>query len=65
MLCATCGDDVKVYELFPRSYRLYAYMCRGCMQGFLAHHFDLDLEIYQMDKLEMQVDGDLMFITGL
>jgi len=65
MRCESCGTQVAVYELFPRSYRLYIYLCKSCRKGFLAHHFDLNLEIYQMEEVEMKEDGELVFITGL
>jgi hypothetical protein len=65
MQCDSCGGDVTVYELYPRSYRLYIYMCKTCRKGFLAHHFDLNLEIYQMEEVEMKQKGKIMFITGL
>jgi hypothetical protein len=65
MRCETCGNEVVVYELYPRSYRLYIYLCKKCTKGFLAHHFDLNLEIYQMDNLQMKKNGDIVFITGL
>jgi hypothetical protein len=65
MQCDSCGGDVTVYELYPRSYRLYIYLCKSCRKGFLAHHFDLNLEIYQMEEVEMKQKGDLIFITGL
>lgn len=65
MKCETCGDEIAVYELYPRSYRLYIYMCKKCSEGFLAHHFDLDLEIYQMDKVKMKQAGKLFFLYRL
>jgi hypothetical protein len=65
MKCETCGDEITVYELYPRSYRLYIYMCKKCREGFLAHHFDLDLEIYQMEKVKMKHMGMLFFLYGL
>jgi hypothetical protein len=33
--------------------------------GFLAHHFDLNLEIYQMEKVNMKRSGDLIFLSRL
>jgi hypothetical protein len=65
MRCESCEKEVVVYELYPRSYRLYAYLCNNCRKGFLAHHFDLNLEIYQMEDLAMKQNGKLLFITGL
>ncbi len=65
MKCDSCGSEVAVYELFQRSYRLYAYLCRTCRKGFLAHHFDLNLEIYKMEELSMKEEEGLIFITGL
>ncbi|MFQ5800144.1 MAG: hypothetical protein ACE5HH_00290 [Candidatus Hydrothermarchaeales archaeon] len=65
MRCESCGSEVAVYELYPRSYRLYIYLCRSCRKGFLAHHFDLNLEIYQMDEVMMKENGKIIFVTGL
>jgi hypothetical protein len=65
MKCEACGDEITVYELYPRSYRLYIYMCKKCREGFLAHHFDLDLEIYQMEKVSMKQSGNLIFLSRL
>jgi hypothetical protein len=65
MKCEQCGTEIAVYELYPRSYRLYIYLCEQCKQGFLAHHFDLDLEIYQMERVSMKRAGDLLFLSGL
>jgi hypothetical protein len=65
MRCDSCDGEVTVYELYPRSYRLYVYICQKCKKGFLAHHFDLNLEIYQMDDVGMKENGKLIFITGL
>jgi hypothetical protein len=65
MRCESCGAEIVVYELYPRSYRLYIYLCRACQKGFIAHHFDLNLEIYQMDEVDMREKGNLIFITGL
>jgi hypothetical protein len=65
MKCDTCGGPVTVYELFQRSYRLYAYACHQCRTASLTHHFDLDLEIYQIQDLGLRYKGDLVFITGL
>lgn len=65
MRCESCGNEVAVYELYPRSYRLYVYLCMSCERGFLAHHFDLNLEIYQMEEVAMKQNERLIFITGL
>ena len=65
MKCETCGSEITVYELYPRSYRLYIYLCKKCREGFLAHHFDLDLEIYQMEKVKMKQNGKLFFLYRL
>ncbi len=65
MRCDFCQGEITVYELYLRSYRLYIYLCRKCKKGFLAHHFDLNLEIYQMDEVGMKENGGLIFITGL
>ncbi len=65
MKCEECGSEITVYELYPRSYRLYIYLCKECRQGFLAHHFDLDLEIYQMEKVDMMQSGNLIFLSRL
>lgn len=65
MKCETCKGEAVVYELFPRSYRLYVYACLKCEQGFLAHHFDIDLEIYKLKDLEVKQNGSLVFISGL
>lgn len=65
MRCDFCQGEITVYELYLRSYRLYIYLCRECKKGFLAHHFDLNLEIYQMDEVGMKEKGGLIFITGL
>ncbi|MBU2559887.1 hypothetical protein KKA03_03240 [archaeon] len=40
-------------------------MCKKCREGFLAHHFDLDLEIYQMEKVTMKQSGNLIFMSRL
>ncbi len=61
----TCGREYTVYDLFPRSYRLYVYLCRDCMKGFLAHHFDLDLDIYNLTEVEAKRFDKMIFITGL
>jgi hypothetical protein len=65
MRCEECGGEITVYELYPRSYRLYIYLCKKCREGFLAHHFDLDLEIYQMEKVNMKQVGNLLFLHRL
>ena len=65
MKCEACGSEITVYELYPRSYRLYIYLCKKCRGGFLAHHFDLDLEIYQMEKVKMKQSGKLFFLHRL
>ncbi len=65
MKCSQCGSEITVYELYPRSYRLYIYLCKECREGFLAHHFDLDLEIYQMEKVKMKQSGKLFFLYRL
>ncbi|RMF89891.1 MAG: hypothetical protein D6733_05295 [Methanobacteriota archaeon] len=65
MICDSCGHEITVYELYLRSYRLYVYLCRSCRKGFLAHHFDLNLEIYQMEEVGMKEKDGLVFITGL
>lgn len=65
MRCSECEQNMVVYDLHPRSYRLYIYLCRRCKRGFLAHHFDVNLEIFRLGDVSMkQVDG-LTFITGL
>lgn len=65
MKCDACSGPVTVYELFQRSYRLYVYVCHKCKTASLAHHFDLDLEIYQMQELGLKYNGGLVFITGM
>jgi hypothetical protein len=65
MKCAKCGRGVTVYELFPRSHRLYAYLCGSCNKAFLAHHFDLNLDIYRMQDLGIRRSNGLIFLTGL
>lgn len=65
MKCRECSGEITVYELYPRSYRLYIYLCKHCKNGFLAHHFDLDLEIYQMEKVWMKRSDNLLFLSGL
>jgi len=65
MKCELCGGEITLYELYPRSYRLYAYICLSCRKGFLAHHFDIDLEIYRMDEVSLSEGDGLLFITGL
>jgi len=65
MRCRTCEGEAVVYELFPRSYRLYVYACLSCREGFLAHHFDVDLEIYKLKDVEVRQNGSLVFISGL
>jgi len=65
MKCSRCGSEITVYDLYPRSYRLYIYLCRRCRAGFLAHHFDVNLDIYQMSEIKMKENGDLIFLTGL
>jgi ribosomal protein S27AE len=65
MRCGKCGSTIIQYELFPRSYRLYVYFCNECDRAFLAHHFDLDLEIYRMQDLEVKRSNGLIFLTGL
>ncbi|MEE8167838.1 MAG: hypothetical protein V3T58_03065 [Candidatus Hydrothermarchaeales archaeon] len=64
MKCA-CGREYTVYDLFPRSYRLYVYFCSDCMSGFLAHHFDLNLEIYNLGEVGAKRFDGILFITGL
>ncbi len=64
MRCA-CGRDYLVYELLPRSYRLYAYLCPDCMNGFLAHHFDIDLEKFNLGEIAAKRTNRLIFISGL
>jgi hypothetical protein len=59
-----CGGEFKVYELFQRSHRLYAYVCK-CNNAFLAHHFDIGLGIYKMKDLKVKRSGDIIFLTGL
>ncbi len=61
----TCGRDYLVYELTPRSYRLYAYLCPDCMNGFLAHHFDIDLEKFNLGEIVGKRTSRLIFISGL
>ncbi len=61
----SCGGEYTVYDLFPRSYRLYVYLCRECMSGFLAHHFDLNLDIYNLKEVSAKRFNDLIFIIGL
>lgn len=66
MRCETCGSDAIVYELFPRSYRLYVYACLKCRKAFLVHHFDIDLEIYKLKDLELsEIGNELYAISGL
>lgn len=66
MICESCGEEAKVYELFPRSYRLYVYACLKCRKAFLVHHFDIDLEIYKLKDLELTELGDKLYaISGL
>jgi|GEM_PF-2444193 len=65
MRCRTCKGEAAVYELFPRSYRLYIYACLNCEKGFLAHHFDIDLEMYKLMDVEIKQKGELVFIHGL
>ncbi len=64
MKCS-CGREYTVYDLFPRSYRLYVYLCSNCMRGFLAHHFDLNLDIYNLGEVGAKRFDGILFITGL
>jgi hypothetical protein len=65
MKCRECNSEITVYELYPRSYRLYIYLCKHCRHGFLAHHFDLNLEGYQMEEVSMKKCDNLIFLSGL
>lgn len=65
MKCDKCDSEITVYDLYQRSYRLYIYMCKTCKNGFLAHHFDTKLEIYQLDEVSMKRSEKLIFLTGL
>lgn len=65
MRCDKCNEEITVYDLYPRSYRLYIYLCKDCKTGFLAHHFDTNLEIYQMRDVSMKRSKNLIFLTGL
>jgi len=61
----SCGKEYTVYDLFPRSYRLYVYLCGDCKKGFLAHHFDLNLDIYNLKEVRAKRFDGMIFITGL
>jgi len=65
MKCSKCGSDITIYELYQRSYRLYVYMCKHCEKGFLAHHFDIDLDIFRLQDVTMMKGDGLIFIQGL
>ncbi|MFQ6136575.1 MAG: hypothetical protein ACE5PM_05300 [Candidatus Hydrothermarchaeales archaeon] len=65
MKCDKCGEEITIYELFPRSYRLYVRLCKHCKTGFLAHHFDTNLEIYRLKDVSMKRSNNLIFLTGL
>jgi len=65
MDCEFCGNKIIQYGLFPRSYRLYIYFCKRCLRAFLAHHFDLNLEIYRIQDLDVKKNGELFFFSGL
>jgi hypothetical protein len=60
-----CGREYTVYDLFPRSNRLYIYLCSGCMKGFLAHHFDLNLDIFNLKDVYARKFRGIIFISGL
>ncbi|MEE9594447.1 MAG: hypothetical protein V3V92_03510 [Candidatus Hydrothermarchaeales archaeon] len=61
----SCGREYTVYDLFPRSYRLYIYLCDDCMKGFLAHHFDTNLDIYNLKEVDAKRFDGMIFIMGL
>ena len=65
MKCSKCGSEIAVYELYQRSYRLYVYLCKRCEKGFLAHHFDIDLDIFRLQDVTMRKGNGLIFIRGL
>lgn len=67
MMCKTCGEPIAIYELYPRSYRLYMYVCTRCKKASLAHHFDLELDIYHIEdkKLRVKKRERLVFVEGL
>ncbi len=67
MRCERCGNPIAIYELYPRSYRLYMYVCTNCKIASLAHHFDLELDIYHIEdeKLRVKKREGLVFVEGL
>ncbi|MFQ5887806.1 MAG: hypothetical protein ACE5HY_03825, partial [Candidatus Hydrothermarchaeales archaeon] len=44
---------------------LYICLCKQCEKGFLAHHFDTNLEIYRLKDVSMKRSENLIFLTGL
>ncbi len=67
MRCDLCGKPIAIYELYPRSYRLYMYLCHNCRKASLAHHFDLELDIYHIEdeRLKVRKKDNLTFVEGL